>query len=48
MTGLKKMIRENGISYTLAGDYYIPDLRLPEEERVTCFSQAGCGRIWRT
>ena len=33
MTGLKKMIRENGISYTLAGDYYIPDLRLPEEER---------------
>ena len=40
MTGLKKMIRENGISYTLAGDYYIPDLRLPEEER-------GIGRYGR-
>ena len=33
MTGLKKTICENGIRYTLAGDYYIPDLQLPEEER---------------
>ena len=33
MTGLKRTIRENGIRYTLAGDYYIPDLCLPEEER---------------
>ena len=23
----------NGINYVLAGDYYIPDLRLPKEER---------------
>ena len=23
----------NGINYVLAGDYYIPDLRLPNEER---------------
>lgn len=33
MTRLKKTICKNGIRYTLAGDYYIPDLRLPEEER---------------
>ena len=33
MTGLKRTIRENGIRYTLAGDYYIPDLCLSEEER---------------
>ena len=33
MTALKKTIHENGIRYTLTGDYYIPDLRLPEEER---------------
>ena len=24
---------QNGISYTLVGDYYIPDLHLPEETR---------------
>ena len=24
---------ENGIDYILAGDYYIPDLKLPEENR---------------
>lgn len=30
---LKKHIfdEQNGLSYTLAGDYYIPDLRLPME-----------------
>ena len=26
-------ITENGIDYILAGDYYIPDLKLPEENR---------------
>ena len=26
-------IREKGIDYVLVGDYYIPDLKLPEEER---------------
>jgi hypothetical protein len=30
---MKERITENGIDYVLVGDYYIPDLRLPEEER---------------
>lgn len=30
---MKDRIRENGIDYVLVGDYYIPDLKLPEEER---------------
>ena len=30
MTNLKKEIIENGIHYTLQGDYYFPDLELPE------------------
>ena len=30
MTNLKKEISENGIHYTLQGDYYFPDLELPE------------------
>ena len=33
MTQLKKRIRENGINYTLVGDYYIPELVLHEENR---------------
>ena len=30
MTNLKKEIIENGIYYTLHGDYYFPNLELPE------------------
>lgn len=30
---MKDRIRENEIDYVLVGDYYIPDLDLPEEER---------------
>ena len=30
MTNLKKEIIENGIHYTLQGDYYFPDLERPE------------------
>lgn len=30
MTYLKKEIAENGIHYTLHGDYYFPDLEAPE------------------
>jgi hypothetical protein len=30
---MKERITENGIDYVLVGDYYIPDLKLPEEER---------------
>lgn len=30
---MKEKIANNGIDYVLVGDYYIPDLKLPEEER---------------
>ena len=30
---MKERITENGIDYVLVGDYYIPDLKLPEENR---------------
>ena len=35
MDKLKKYIYDesNGLHYTLEGDYYIPDLKLPEEKR---------------
>ena len=33
MSELKPRITENGIDYILVGDYYIPDLKLPEENR---------------
>ena len=33
MEHLPKKIHQNGISYTLVGDYYIPDLELSEESR---------------
>ena len=33
MEQLPKRIHENGIDYVLVGDYYIPDLKLPEENR---------------
>ena len=28
----QRKIHQNGIGYTLMGDYYIPDLKLPEEK----------------
>ena len=33
MEHLPKKIHHYGISYTLVGDYYIPNLKLPEESR---------------
>ena len=30
---MKERIKKSGIDYVLVGDYYIPDLKLPEEER---------------
>ena len=33
MKELKQRIHENGIDYVLAGDYYVPAIKLPEEER---------------
>lgn len=36
MEKLKKRIHDesNGLDYVLVGDYYIPDLKLPEESRL--------------
>ena len=33
MKELKPRIHENGMNYVLVGDYYVPDLKLPEERR---------------
>lgn len=33
MNELKQRKTKNGIDYVLVGDYYIPDLKLPEENR---------------
>ena len=33
MEKVTERITENGIDYILIGDYYIPDLKLPEENR---------------
>ena len=33
MEHLPRETCQNGIGYTLVGDYYIPDLQLPEESR---------------
>ena len=41
MSELKERITENGIDYILAGDYYIPDLKLPEENRPIGYSYQG-------
>lgn len=30
---IKERIKKSGIDYVLVGDYYIPDLKLPEEKR---------------
>lgn len=30
---MKERIKKNGIDYVLVGDYYIPDLKVPEEKR---------------
>lgn len=37
MTELKPRIHDesNGLDYVLVGDYYVPDLKLPEERRPT-------------
>ena len=37
---MEERITKNGIDYVLIGDYYIPDLKLPEEERS--IGKYGC------
>lgn len=45
MEHLPKKTCQNGISYTLISDYYIPDLQLPEESRP--IGGGGCTKpIW--
>lgn len=34
MQELKMRIYENGIEYVLMGDYYVPELKIPEEKRT--------------
>ena len=48
MEELKKRIHDdsNGLDYVLVGDYYIPDLKLPEESRRIsrlCFQTGASG-----
>ena len=49
MTNLKKEIIENGIHYTLHGDYYLPiwiSLKVPDNPSATT---AGCGKLtWKS
>ena len=40
---MKNRIFTNGIEYTLVGDYYIPNIALPEEKRPI----GKWGRIYR-
>ncbi len=42
MTNLKKEITENGIHYTLHGDYYFHDLGLLESPSVLVSNQTCC------
>ena len=47
MTELKSRIHDesNGLDYVLVGDYYVPDLKLPEEQppyRLLRVAQKGC------
>ena len=45
MTRFPKEMTENGIHYTLHGDYYFPDLDLPDSPAA----MAGCGKpIWKS
>lgn len=37
---MKERIKKSGIDYVLVGDYYIPDLKLPEEKRP--IGKYGC------
>lgn len=33
----------NGLGYTLHGDYYLPDLEMPKEEKAQYGKLDGCG-----
>lgn len=44
MCGLKERIHENGIDYILCGDYYIPEISIPKQDR----SVGHYGRMRKT
>ena len=49
MEKLNKCIHDdsNGLDYVLAGDYYIPDLKLPEESRPGRYNELLLsGTLW--
>ena len=48
MEELKKRIHDdsNGLDYVLVGDYYIPDLKLPEESRTIGRWGRMSGKLW--
>ena len=47
MEKLPKYTHENGIDYVLVGDYYIPMLTLPEENRPGYYSSLLLtGKLW--
>ena len=45
MNELKPRIHDesNGLDYVLVGDYYVPDLKLPEEHRLKCYTNVVTG-----
>lgn len=47
MEKLPKRITENGIDYVLAGDYYIPALRLTEESALSGAGDGCTKPIWK-
>ena len=46
MEHLPKKTCQNGISYTLVGDYYIPDLQLPEERGCCTRKKSKCSSLF--
>lgn len=46
MEHLPKKTIENGIGYTLVGDYYIPDLQLPRKAVPLEFGAVCTKPIW--
>ena len=48
MTELKSRIHDksNGLDYVLVGDYYVPDLKLPEEHPLSVCGADCTGHIW--
>ena len=47
MKNLKERMTEKGMDYVLVGDYYIPALQLPEENRSIGICGGGCTKpIW--